>query len=279
MNEPALVSRRRIVVALDASAQSRTALEAAAKLAATLEADLSGVFVEDADLLRLAELPFAREVVPGLPARRVADAVAMERTLRRLAAQAQRELEELSLRYRVASSFTVVRGHVLQELLEAASGADIFALGVCSRLLEFQWRLGRTARGVLASASCSILMTRQGEVLGTPVVALHEDTPAAERVLRTAAELARLGDGRLIVIACGPTESHASLKARVQNLGAAGLSIEFHAGDGMQRRQLSELLAHLGCGVVVLSRDSPLLADEEGPFFVANLPCPALVIP
>ncbi len=53
---------RRILVALDASGASLAALDAAARLAATLEAELLGLFVEDEDLLRLAGLPCAREV-------------------------------------------------------------------------------------------------------------------------------------------------------------------------------------------------------------------------
>ncbi|MGB7837261.1 MAG: universal stress protein, partial [Terrimicrobiaceae bacterium] len=53
---------RRILVALDASAHSRAALEAACELALGLDAELSGLFVEDINLLRLAQLPFASEI-------------------------------------------------------------------------------------------------------------------------------------------------------------------------------------------------------------------------
>ena len=53
---------RRIVVGLDAGPRDRAALEAAAQLAARMQAELVGLFVEDIDLLHLAGLPFAREV-------------------------------------------------------------------------------------------------------------------------------------------------------------------------------------------------------------------------
>ena len=49
---------RRILVALDASAHSHAALAAAVALAARLHAEIEGLFVEDINLLRLAELPF-----------------------------------------------------------------------------------------------------------------------------------------------------------------------------------------------------------------------------
>ena len=53
---------RRILVAVDASTHSLAALEAASVLAEVLNAELVGIFVEDINLLRLAGLPFAREV-------------------------------------------------------------------------------------------------------------------------------------------------------------------------------------------------------------------------
>ena len=55
----------RVVVPLDAAAESRHAIETAARLAARAGAPLHGVFVEDEDLLRLASLPFARQFTLG----------------------------------------------------------------------------------------------------------------------------------------------------------------------------------------------------------------------
>ena len=57
-NDPSL----RILVALDASPYSHAAIEVATILAADLRAELQALFIEDIDLLRLAALPFTREV-------------------------------------------------------------------------------------------------------------------------------------------------------------------------------------------------------------------------
>ena len=56
----------RVVVALDAASENRAAIGAAARLAARWKARLHGVFVEDDDLIRLAHLPFARQVTLGI---------------------------------------------------------------------------------------------------------------------------------------------------------------------------------------------------------------------
>ena len=53
---------RRVLVPLDASPESRALLELAADLAACFESSLTGLFIEDEDLLAFADLPFAREV-------------------------------------------------------------------------------------------------------------------------------------------------------------------------------------------------------------------------
>ena len=56
----------RVVVALDAVSENRATIDTAARLAARWRARLHGVFVEDDDLLRLANLPFARQVSLGV---------------------------------------------------------------------------------------------------------------------------------------------------------------------------------------------------------------------
>src|SRR3970040_259294 len=83
---------RRILVALDASPHSLSALQAAAELAAELSAELVGVFVEDANLVRLAALPVTREIGQTSARIRELDERTMTRQLRRLAQRAAQGL-------------------------------------------------------------------------------------------------------------------------------------------------------------------------------------------
>ena len=62
MATPDPPSESRVLVAVDASAASLLALELAADLAAALRASLTGLYVEEEDLLHAAGLPFARRV-------------------------------------------------------------------------------------------------------------------------------------------------------------------------------------------------------------------------
>ena len=55
----------RVVIPLDVASEGATAIETAARLAARANAPLHGIFVEDQDLLSVANLPFARQVTLG----------------------------------------------------------------------------------------------------------------------------------------------------------------------------------------------------------------------
>ena len=80
MDENDTMQIKRIIVALDASAHSQAAMDAAASIAELLEAELIGVFVEDINLVRVAQLPFVREV--QFPVARVAEIDESGRTTR-----------------------------------------------------------------------------------------------------------------------------------------------------------------------------------------------------
>lgn len=120
---------RRIVVGLDPRSPGRAALEAAAQLAARLQAELVGLFVEDIDLLHLAGLPFAREIGFPTATLRALDIASMERSLRALAGEVQRTLAAIAGRGPVTWSFRVARGALMSELRAAATEEDIVVTG------------------------------------------------------------------------------------------------------------------------------------------------------
>src|SRR6516165_5238200 len=159
----------RILVALDASTHSMAALAAAVQLAAAMEAELEGLFVEDINLLRLAGLPFAREVrhTASLEA---LDSLRMERALKAQAAQAREALAAAARRAQVQWSFRVVRGQVTQEVLAAAAKADLVTLGKQGRSRSPGARLGSTALRVALDAPGALLLVEYGVPAGQPVL-------------------------------------------------------------------------------------------------------------
>ena len=182
---------RRILVALDASPHSQAALEAASELADVLKAELVGIFVEDVNLLRLAGLPFAREVGYPSGTDRPLDSASMEREIRIQAEQARQTLASVAVRRQIRWSFRVVRGQVATELLSAAQEADLLVLGRASWALTRQVRLGATAAWLWlrrrAQCCCCNMAT-----ICQPVQLVYDESPAARQALATAAQLAAL---------------------------------------------------------------------------------------
>ena len=119
----------RVLVALDASVRDLSALEATADLAGGIPVELLGLFVEDINLLRLAALPFAREVAYGSAGDRPFDVQSLERDFRTQAERLRRSLALEAYRLRGTWSFRVVRGDLAVELTQAARDVDLLVFG------------------------------------------------------------------------------------------------------------------------------------------------------
>lgn len=177
---------RRILVGMDASAASQDAVAAAALLAARLGSALTGLFVEDEDLLRLAGLPFAGILRTPGGGREPIDRAAAEAELRAVASHVREALELAASTNRVSFSFRVTRGRVVQELLAAAAEADLVVLGAAGHGRSGRGAVGETARAAAARAPASVLLLARGSGLGGPAVAVDDGTPAGVRALAAA---------------------------------------------------------------------------------------------
>jgi nucleotide-binding universal stress UspA family protein len=243
----------RILVALDASADSRAALAAAVDLAALLHAELVGLFVEDINLLRLVELPFAREVRFAATAPRRLEREELQRNLRARAAVLRRELEEMTAESKVPAAFQVLRGAVERELLAAAGENDILAVGRLGHSPIRRARLGSTARAVVARGASTILLARV-DVEGRPVVALYDGSAAGERVLRLAADLAgRDGDLRVLVWASDAQIAFERRRLAEGLLAEAGVPTQFQHLAGDEPRRVIEWVNRQKGKLLILS--------------------------
>ncbi|MDD3447991.1 MAG: universal stress protein [Gammaproteobacteria bacterium] len=189
---------RRILVALDASPHSREALEAAVELAVRDRAELLGLFVEDANLLRLAELPFTREVglSSGMPRR--LDALQLEQSLRAQVRLIERLLRQNLRRGRIAGSLRVVRGQIVAELLLAARDADLVVVGRGGN--PHRRIIGSNLRRILESAPETPLLVGRKAPPGRPVLVLFDGGEPSFRALAAALQLARRERDGLVVL-------------------------------------------------------------------------------
>ena len=198
MNPPQTsgASIRRILIALDASASSLETLEAAVTLASRLEAELIGLFVEDVNPLKLAGLPFAREI--GFPSahRRRLGSVEMERSLRAQASRAEAALIAAAERQSVRCSFRVARGEIKERVLEAATEVDLLALGRARRA----WRASSTSRVIVSAASRPVLLLSPGTPVRPPVTVVYDGSAESARALSLARRLVQSESETLTIL-------------------------------------------------------------------------------
>lgn len=164
------MSGPRIVVALGGVSPP---LEAAVQLAARLEAELVGLFVEDENWRRLAALPFARLAGHG-PLSQAIDPEVLERALRRGAAEARTALARAASP-RLRWTLRVVRGHVVAEAVGAAAAGDLvvvpadalatggFEAAARGRVDVLGLRAGAQARRVLVAPGAGAAVARAAE--------------------------------------------------------------------------------------------------------------------
>ena len=163
---------RRIVVALDASACGRAALDAATQLAVEMQAELQGLFVEDVDLLRLANLPFASEVPLPYAVPRQLDAASIQCAFRAHAEKVRHALAEAADRLRLRWSFQVLQGDVVRTSRAVAEEAELLILG---------W-------AETAASGSSHGAQRKPVAAAGLIVVIDEGSPSSDRVLRAAVD-------------------------------------------------------------------------------------------
>ena len=265
MNEHELeLTIRRILVALDASRHSLAALEAASELADALKAELVGIFVEDVNLLRLAGLPFAREVGYLAGVDRPLDSPSMERELRIQAEQAKQTLAGVADRRQIRWSFRVVRGQVAAELLTAAREADLLALGRASWASTRRVRLGTTAREVAAQALRPVLLLQHGHAICQPMQLVYDGSPAARRALAAAAHMALITGGQLtvMVVADAPEAAQRLQEEIDERLQAQQIKGRYRQLVSPSAEELAHALYTAGGGTLIINAGNPLLGGE-----------------
>ena len=115
----------RVLAGFGSIADELPTIDAAMTLAQALEAEIEGCFIEDADLLNLSALPFAKAIRPADRSVQHIERHQMEREFARAASNWQRTLFAKSSRTSVHCSFKIMRGAYTTELAREAAASDL----------------------------------------------------------------------------------------------------------------------------------------------------------
>jgi hypothetical protein len=192
-----LQSFRKLTVALDAAYCAQCDWESASELAQMMGAELEALFVEDIDLLKLAALPFAREVGHASGQDRPIARESMESMLRRRVKHAEEQLARAGKRRNVAVTHATERGKVIHRALAHGAEGDVLLLRSASVRRAARGPRARPAgrgtvmlwyeEGPLAQASCELAVhlarqARSGLVVGYSTQAQGDEGLLRERL-------------------------------------------------------------------------------------------------
>lgn len=270
---------RRILAAFHPSTTSRTAIDAAVDLAFRLRAELNAMFIEDANLLDLAEYPFLRQIGLHGTISRHQERQAVESELRAFARHAERHLAETANRRHVRWSFTTARGSIEDQIRTAGSAVDLLVVESSSRPIGRVMQLEASVRTLAKVTSGSVLMVHPTHSLAGPVHAIVESIEEAARVTTAAAELADRFERTLGLHLFTIDESARNNLAAVvkDHLGRFAERSITEALPVIDRKGLKHILERSRGGMLVLSADSPLLTDDAAWNAIAKFPCAVLL--
>lgn len=274
-------SLRRILVGLDASPHSIAAMEAAAQLAEVFRAKLEGLFVEDENLLRAADLPFSREVHPHPVTTQSMSTTQLEQQLKQQAWRAREALESVARGSGLEYSFRVTRGRVTTELIKAAADVDLLTLGKASAASCSRRKLGSTAQHILTEAPASVMVLHSEVRRGRAMLAYYDGSDQAKAALQLCAQLARRMTETVLIVLLPAHESeqHQRLRTEIQeHLGEATFDFNIRPLTRTSAHRLASAVHQTSGGLVVLPADTPILRDAPLQELLYELDSPVMVV-
>lgn len=265
----------RVVVRLDATSDNWTSIDTAVRLAAQTKAPLHGVFVEDQELLHLANLPFAKQVTVGAGAEPLThDSIELQ--LRAQAERAHRDLIAAATRHQVKFSFEITRGAAG---IASSSERELVVTGGWTRAVSGRFRIERRWSAVEIIAGPVLLAHTSWTAPGSVVALLGDRGVTAARLLEAAAQIAAAKGCVLHVICPVAVASGDGFDSWIAER-AASHRVKVHievspAGPSALRQRLGEL----DCRLLALD---PGLLERYGESLrqlVQRISCDILIVP
>jgi nucleotide-binding universal stress UspA family protein len=265
---------KRVIVPLDASSETGTAIDTAVRLAARWQALLHGVFVEDEELIGLTGLPFARQVTLGA-GREALTKEHVEDQLRAFAERARRDLAAAAERHDVKWSFETVRGPLVPDAL--GDEDDFFVAGAESRPIGHYFRIASRWWSAIV-ARPFLLAKRDWKTGGSVLTLLRRRDPPSARTLDIAAQIASFGSGTLTVAATPDVPGSGDFSAWVSGL-LAGRPLKVQTEPAsLDPSVLRQRIIELDCRLLVLEVGERDTQPDELRELVEQLDCDVLII-
>ncbi len=254
---------RSVLVAFDDASAGHETMEAAVTLAADLQAELQGMYIEDDDLLRIADLPFVHEITNGSGTVRPIDAQSMQRAMQKKADQIRAMMQRRAESAHIRCSFSVTRGRVLHRVLVATSDDEILFFGCRSHASVVRPPAGLRPRAAVR-----------------PVLVLLDESPRGRRAVDTATTAATK-QVRPIVVLVFARDCHVFRQLcadALELLRLTELPITLLPQPVSTTATLIRSVRTQRPSLLVLSRECPLLSEATLESLVDELDCSTVLV-
>jgi hypothetical protein len=238
---------------------------------------LHGIFVEDEDLLSLANLPFARQVTLGA----VTEPLTVERVEQQQRAAAERARQAITAaaeRHGVAWSFQAVRAS-LQSVLSGISEGDFVVASALSRPIAGQFRLQGRWWAAINAAPGSLLMTRRAwQAGGAVLIMVRDQSHGSVRLLKAAARMAEARDTNLTLVCDADLAGAEEIESwAMEHLVQHPVSLQVERAPA-EPMALRERMLELDCGVLAIEAGLVEAGPDRIKELVEHLACDLLVV-
>jgi nucleotide-binding universal stress UspA family protein len=271
----------RILVALDASAANQNILRGGITLASYFHSQLNVLFIEDADLISAAELPFVREVVVyGSSSGGAIDVAKMERSIQLQSTRLRKLVASIAQQNQIEIAFDVLRGNVARTLCEVSSQTDLLVIGKNTLLQGKSRKVGSITRSVMSSVQCNLAVLHYGSKIARPVVTGFTGSEASQRALSLAIELAHEDHNQLIIIlpATDDLKYQQLSKAIEDNFNTQQLQISLVRLSDNTIEQILHVIQQAHGQILLLESGSNFLTDDQRQALIAQTDIPVIFL-
>ena len=268
---------QRILVALDASPQSLVALDIAVEIATKFQAELIGIYVEDINLVRLADFPFSREIGRFSASSRPFDSSQIQRLMHAHARLVKHHLAFTARRANLRWSMQITRGSISDELLTAAQASDLIVLGKTG--WSGRREPGSTVQTILNRTNRQLLVLSRKIQPGAPILVVFDGSQASQKAL-IAATLIRVTENPIsVLILANSSEDAQSKQSIAENvLFPTGVKASYHWIPEVDSSRLALLASLERCDIVVLPAIGHAFPGEDVIKMLTESDCAVLLV-
>ena len=271
---------RKIVVAVDASSHSRSALRTAVNFARRFNAHMSALFVEDENILRAATHGHLSEVnsitgqVTNIPAR------ALDKHIKRTSTKLRRLIELIGDRADIDFSYRSIRGDVAQTLKKVSdeTDVDLVTIGRMSQTYGDRGKLGTAAKHLLEHAEKPVMLLHRNVRPGSGIVLVYDPAYETDRLVDLARKL--VGDTReklTIISTSDRDEAGPALKDLIDSMSNAGIPFQINHASTPDAHDVALSISRLQPALVLASRGHRLFQDQNLKTIVKHTKSPLLL--